>query len=169
MRRRDLRELGYPQGLAARTGIDPGGAQQALSLDGRPGPGGERGPQRLAPLPESGLDHGEYVRAFHGRGWGIVPREGDELGVDVRHWPEHAAGHGPGGPGRGEPGELRRWGAVDATARPGAHPVGYLRLYHDDAPLDRRERSQQVQDDRHRDVIRQIRGQYPGGKNQPPG
>ena len=88
--------------------------------------------------------------------------EGDQPGVHVRHRPEHAARHRPG-PARGRvPGELDRRHAVDPAARRRGHPVGHLRLHHDQAAAQRRQGGEQVQHHRHGDVVGQVGHQRRG-------
>ena len=91
--------------------------------------------------------------------------ERDELGVHVRDRPEDAARHRPGQPRRRVPGQLRRRGTVDPAAGSRAHPVRDLSLDHDDAPRDRREGGQQVQQHWNRDVVRQVGGDCRRGWN----
>ena len=69
-------------------------------------------------------------------------------------------GTGPAGRAVGEPGQLDRRRRRTPATRGGAHPVRHLGLDHDQPAPQRRQDGQQVQQHRHRDVVRQVRHQH---------
>ena len=62
---------------------------------------------------------------------GGPPGEGDQPGIHVGHRPEHRARHRPGPAGVRVPGQLHRRHPVDPAPGRSGHPVGHLRLHHD--------------------------------------
>ena len=146
----------HVQHLAAGGRVDARRGQGGLDGGGVAGHRAERRAQRLAALGERRVDDGEHLLAGRGGRRRVPAGPGDQPGVDVGDRPEDAARDVADAAYVGVPGGLHRRHAVGARARRGGQPVGDLGLHHHQAPLQRRQQREQVQEDRDRDVVGQV-------------
>ncbi len=139
-------------GARLRGPADRGERLRRLLARGEPGER-QRVRERLAPVREGGghdFFHAPEV-------WRqLLAAEGDERRVDVRRWPEDGARDGveAGSLGR----ELHEHGNGAVSLRPGLgeEPVGDLPLHHHAPEPDRRQPVEALDDERGRDVVREV-------------